>query len=218
MTGCTNNAGVSSGAASHSQSPASASNTAQASFNTKIILTPEAADTAISQKDADIIKNVIVSRLTGCGFNEYEMDYDAAQKISLSINTDSAGKNLDLLNGLCKAGKITFCDENNTVLMDNSDIKGANVEKGQNGENEINLFFTDEGAKKLADITAKLIGQHMDIYMDGSLLTSPAIIDTINGGQAAISPGDNEMKNINNIAVMMNSGALPYNLKATVVK
>lgn len=76
----------------------------------------------------------------------------------------------------------------------------------------VQLQFNDAGAKAMRDFTSTHIGQQMLIYLDGELLQAPVVRDTIPNGVGVIT-GYASFDDANAIAVALNSGALPLDLR-----
>jgi preprotein translocase subunit SecD len=68
------------------------------------------------------------------------------------------------------------------------------------------------GAKKFGDATAKLIGQQLAIVLDGIVQSAPTVQSAITGGQGEIT-GSFSAQEAKNLAVVLNSGALPVELQ-----
>jgi preprotein translocase subunit SecD len=67
------------------------------------------------------------------------------------------------------------------------------------------------GSKKFADITTKLIGERLAIVLDGTVQSAPTVQSAITGGQGEIT-GNFSAQEAKNLAVVLNSGALPVEL------
>jgi len=76
------------------------------------------------------------------------------------------------------------------TVMDGSRIDRKSVILGTNkamSMPELTFSFNREGAGMFAEITARNKGKKLGIYLDGQLLTSPTVIETIKDGQVMIS-------------------------------
>ena len=73
------------------------------------------------------------------------------------------------------------------VLLDSSDLKNAKA--GVDGLQQpiIEIKFTDDGAKRFADVTGKNVGERLAIVIDGRLYSAPQINASITGGEAQIN-------------------------------
>ena len=75
----------------------------------------------------------------------------------------------------------------NHVLLDQTALKSAVLRKDSFGYPEVVVTFTEEGAKRLADITQQCIGRRLAIVIDRQLYTAPEIRGQITTGTAVIS-------------------------------
>ena len=78
------------------------------------------------------------------------------------------------------------------------------------------LTFSEEGQKKFAEATEKLVGQTLSIYLDTECITAPTVQSKIDSNTAIITMGDgtySEMKaQAEEYAMLIDSGTLPFNL------
>lgn len=73
-------------------------------------------------------------------------------------------------------------------LLDRSSLKSAAVEKDPlTGASEVQLTFTDQGAKRFAEVTRDHVGQRLAIVIDGKVHSAPKVMAEIPGGKVAIS-------------------------------
>ena len=109
-------------------------------------------------------KKILSKRLEKLGVNNYiikldEENGDIIIELSENENTDA------ILSNLVTVGKFEIVDsQTQEVLMDNSDIKLSNVMYGANNTGTtagtmvyLNIEFTQEGSKKLEDISTKYV-------------------------------------------------------------
>lgn len=73
---------------------------------------------------------------------------------------------------------------------------------------QIEVDFSGEGAKLLAQITERNIGKPLAIFLDGELISAPAVREKITGGRAVIS-GQFTVEEARNLSALLNAGALP---------
>ncbi len=75
------------------------------------------------------------------------------------------------------------------------------------------LELNDQGAKKFAEATGRLIGQTINIYMDEALISWPTVGTQITNGHAQIEHlGSLEAASA--LANKINAGSLPFSLVA----
>ena len=112
---------------------------------------------------------------------------------------------------------MEFKDENGTVHLTGNDLKDAKEQIGQNKQFMVAIEFTDEGAKKFADLTTMNVGRHIGIYLDGEQLTNPVVNEPITGGKAVIT-GSRTLDEAKNLAILLRSGALPVKVNVLEVR
>lgn len=94
-----------------------------------------------------------------------------------------------------------------------SDLKKATVTFDPNtNAPQIGLQFTDEGGEKFAAITKRNIGRPLAIFLDEQPISAPLVNETITGGEAVIT-GQFTLDEAKNLAIQLNSGALPVPVK-----
>jgi len=88
-------------------------------------------------------------------------------------------------------------------------LKSARVSfENLTGESQVNITFDDEGKKLFSEITTKNIGKPLAIFLDGNMISAPTVNEAITGGEAVIS-GSFSIKEAKELAMRLNSGALP---------
>lgn len=89
------------------------------------------------------------------------------------------------------------------------DLKRAQVTfSSQTGEPEVSLEFNGEGAKKFGEITRRLVGKPLAIFLDNFPITWPRVNTEIADGRAAIT-GSFDRDTARTLALQLNAGALP---------
>ncbi len=73
------------------------------------------------------------------------------------------------------------------VLLDSSDVKNATAGVNRLGQPIIDMKLTEDGAKRLAEVTRKNVGERLAIVIDGKLYSAPRINSAITGGEAQIT-------------------------------
>jgi preprotein translocase subunit SecD len=98
-----------------------------------------------------------------------------------------------------------------------ADLKKADVtfNQSQGGTQtgpQVSVQFTEEGAKKFADITSRNVGNILPIFLDNELISAPVVQQTIEGGDAVIT-GQYTTEEAKAFSVQLNAGALPVPIK-----
>ncbi len=113
-------------------------------------------------------------------------------------------------------------DEKKRIILQGTDIVEATAEPAQQGGGfEVGLKLSDEGAKKFAEATARLVGKPIAIYMDNKQISAPVVSTAITGGNARITLNgtdvDKQKDEAKELAGLIKSGALPFKLEAKQV-
>lgn len=77
---------------------------------------------------------------------------------------------------------------------------------------QIEIQFSDEGAGLFEELTAKNVGRPLAIFLDEAVVSSPVVQEKISGGRAVIS-GQFTIPEAQNLAGLLNAGALPASVK-----
>lgn len=88
-------------------------------------------------------------------------------------------------------------------------LKRASVQFDPNtNAPNVSLQFDADGGKIFGDLTARLVGQPIGIFLDGKAISTPNVNQAIYGGQAVIT-GDFTLDEAKLLAQRLNAGALP---------
>jgi preprotein translocase subunit SecD len=82
----------------------------------------------------------------------------------------------------------------------------------QDNQPVVNIQFDSEGGQKFARMTQQNTGKLFAIILDGQVISAPRINEPILGGASQIS-GSFSVESANQLAIALNSGALPVDLK-----
>ena len=107
--------------------------------------------------------------------------------------------------------------KNPIVVKDRPLITGDMLEKAQgtfdsNQQPVVSFKFNAQGARRFADVTRENIGHRFAAVLDDKVITAPVIKGVIPGGQGQIE-GNFTAEEANDLAVLLNAGALPVPLK-----
>ena len=152
-------------------------------------------------------------QLKAQGYSDEAQVYQEG-KNRINIDIPGATDANAILEELGEPGTLEFADENGNVLLTGDDVKTATA--GMTNENNkkeyvIELNFTEAGARKFAEATKNNVGKRIFIIYNNDVISSPNVKETINGGQASISPIES-YEEANNIASTIRIGALPVKL------
>lgn len=94
-----------------------------------------------------------------------------------------------------------------------ADLKRASVSPGAGpGTWAISFELKSEAAKRFGDLTSRLMGKPLGIFLDGNLISAPIVRSAITGGNGEIT-GDFTVEEAQDLAVQLNAGALPVPVK-----
>ncbi len=114
-----------------------------------------------------------------------------------------------------QTAELKFITETGEEVVTGKDLRRANVNFANSGADsgiQVALEFNEEGAKKFAAATEKNIGKRIIILLDNEPIQTPTVQTAIPDGKAVIT-GYNDVQSARNIALQLNSGALPVPLK-----
>ena len=96
-----------------------------------------------------------------------------------------------------------------------ADLRRAQVTFGSSGTNtgpQVAIEFTQEGAKKFAEVTRRNVGKPLAIFLDDVLVSAPTVQQEILGGSAVIT-GEFSLDEAKSLSIQLNAGALPVPVK-----
>ncbi|MBE3553934.1 MAG: protein translocase subunit SecD, partial [Thermicanus sp.] len=155
-------------------------------------------------------KDVLERRISVLGVAEPDISIEYPDRIRIQLagvtNQEEARKIL------ATEAHLTFRDMSGKVLMTGADLKegGAGVGFDNLGKPLVTLKLKDAG--KFEKITKDYLGQQIGIYLDENLLQAPWVESVIPGGEATIT-GQESVQAAQELAGLLNAGALPVKLK-----
>ncbi len=170
----------------------------------------EAEDTVEAPVNDDAMQRVVKimeKRVNELGLTEPIIQREGERRVIIELpgikDPDKA------INTIGKTAMLEFKDEDGNTVLNGMDLKDAQAATNQqNGQNVVNLEFSEDGAKKFADLTSKNVGRTIAILLDGEVLTAPNVREPILGGKAEIT-GQKTLEEAQQLAVLLRSGALP---------
>lgn len=100
-----------------------------------------------------------------------------------------------------------------SVNIDGRDLKKAEVAFDPNtGQPMVAFELTDEGGKKFAEVSTRLVGKRLAIFLDSSILSAPVVKTPITEGKGSIT-GNFTRDEAKNLALNLSAGALPVPIK-----
>ncbi len=181
------------------------------------VFSPDKEGVEITSEDMDAAKSIIETRLVNNNITDYEVfaDNDNHQ-IIVRFPWAADESNFDAASAVQELGEtamLTFCEgeTQETVILSGTDVKQATAGVDEDGNYVVYLDFDENGTKKFATATQKLVGKTISIWMDETLLSAPSVNEAITGGTAYIT-GMEDDKMAKELADKINAGSLPFAL------
>lgn len=191
---------------------------------------PEGFDATDAQMLA--AESVIKQRLVTQNITDYEVYTDTSKdRIIVRFpwkDDESSKKPEEAIRELGETALLTFREEANVdaaglpigvtlenVVLEGKDVKSASAVIDSKTSNPVvALELTDEGAKKFAEATTRLVGKKISIWMDDTMISDPVVQTAITDGNAIINGGSVPFTaaQATELANKINGGALPFKL------
>lgn len=173
----------------------------------------EAVDTPEAKVDDDAVQRVIKiieRRINELGLTEPIVQRQGERRIIVELpGVKDPERAIELIG---KTAMLEFQNESGMTVLTGKDLKDARSQIDQGKQNLVAIEFTDEGAKKFADLTAQNIGKRIAILLDKQVLTNPSVQEAIPGGKAVIT-GSRTLEEAQRLAILLRSGALPVKVE-----
>lgn len=182
----------------------------------------QAEDTSIEDFDTKMDGAMVVlrNRLDSKGFTEATITRQGNDKIRVEIPINNSSEITDPTEVTAFIGSpahLEFVGPDGEVIMEGKDIETAYVSQGESGDYVVAFRLTDEGATKFAEATSKFLNQTISIVLDDTTISAPTVNSVIAGGSGIIE-GKFTYESAENLALQIESGALPIELKETEVR
>jgi preprotein translocase subunit SecD len=158
---------------------------------------------------------VLRRRLDAQGYTEATVTQQGSNRIRVEIpNVDNPN---DVLSIIGTPAKLEFTEPNGTVVIQGKDVVKATAVSTVEEGPVVNLELTSEGAAAFAEATSRLVGQSITIKLDGEQISAPIVQTAITDGKCMINK-ISTMAEAQNLAVLIESGALPLDLEQLEVR
>lgn len=181
----------------------------QGGFEILYVAEPFEAGAQVTRDSLRETARSLEQRVDALGVSEPEITPEGADRIRVKIAGVHDEEEVRAILG--KPADLTFRGPDGTKEMIGSDFVqgGAKVEFNQAGQPYISLQV--KNAEKFRDVTQRLIGQPLAIYLDEEMLSAPYVQNVIANGQASIT-GTYTFDEAKQLADVINLGALPLKL------
>lgn len=183
----------------------------------------QAADTSVDDFDEKMDGAMLVlrDRLDAKGFTEATVTRQGTDRIRVEIPINSTSEMQDpneVAEFIGTPAKLEFVDPNGETILEGGDIQKAEaVQNSQTLEYAVSFELTQEGAEKFAEATQEFLNQTIAITIDGETISAPTVNSVIANGRGEIT-GDFTMEEAQDLAMQIESGALPLDLQEIEVR
>lgn len=182
----------------------------QGGFEILYVVEPLEANQEVTTDLLKATAQMVEKRINIGGVTEPDVSIELPNRIRVKIATQTADQ--DKLRSLIgKPAVLEFRNEAGEVLFRGADLAPGGASVGYDNLNKPLVVLKFKDPKKLEDVTRTYVGRLMPIYLDENLLTNPRIQQAITGGTATIT-GDYTVESAQELASILNSGALPAKL------
>ena len=171
----------------------------------------QADETEVEDFEAKMTSTVgiLTSRLTRQGFTEATVTRQGNDRIRVEIpNVSDPNQVLEIIG---TPAQLYFVDEAGNNIMEGSMIENAYASQDENGKPCVAFKLDSEGSAIFAKATAENINKVISITLDGEVISAPTVNSVIAGGEGVIT-GDFTAEEVQSLATLILSGALPLSL------
>jgi len=172
------------------------------------------ADT-VTPEELNSVKSLLDLRVNKIGVSETVTTTEGTKRVRIDI--PGVFNSSEIVTNLQTTGNLTFTDPDGNVVLTGSDVTSASAMLDATSKPIVSLVLNATGTEKFKAATEKLIGKSITIKMDDEVLSAPTVNDVIGDGNAMIT-GMESVEVAQNLANIINSGALPYPVKAVQVQ
>ncbi|WP_081590092.1 protein translocase subunit SecD [Brevibacillus massiliensis] len=160
----------------------------------------------------DLLKataSMVEKRVNVGGVQEPEVTIENPDRVRVKLAGVTDQEKMRSLIG--KPAVLTFRDEQGNIVLQGSDLAPGGAKVGFDDLKRPKILLKFANASKFADVTKNNLGKTVAIYLDDQMLTNPRINSVITGGNAEIT-GSYTLQEANELAGILNAGALPSKL------
>ena len=164
----------------------------------------------VTEQDMTQLVAVIRQRVDKLGVAEPTIQRQGKKRIIVELPAVKDSETAIQLIG--QTASLKFMDETGKVLLDGKNLKKAQAGMDQTNGAIVSLEFDSVGAEKFAAATAANVGKRIAIMLDTNVISAPVVNQAISGGKAQIE-GMESAEAAQQLAILLNSGALPVDIK-----
>ncbi|GBG08721.1 protein translocase subunit SecD [Paenibacillus agaridevorans] len=172
---------------------------------------PYEGGVAVTPESLKQTANSLQKRVDASGLVEPEITTEGANRIRVKL--PGVENEEEVRNLLAKPINLTFRAPDGEIMLTGTDF----VENAAGLEfNELNrpvVTIKLKNAKKFEEVTSKLVGQTMSIYLDEQEISSPRVNQVIASDSAVIEMGNSSTQEARELRDLINMGSLPLKLE-----
>lgn len=184
------------------------------------VFSPSISDDKITNEDMAAAKAIIETRLVGNNITDYEVFADNVNhQIIVRFPWSSDQTDFDPRKEIAELGETAVLSfrqgdsASGALLVEGKHVaKAAAAYDTQNGHH-VTLKFDSIGAQKFAEATRQNLNKPISIWMDDTQISAPTVNSVISNGEAIIT-GNFTSEDASSLANQINSGSLPFSIKA----
>ena len=116
-----------------------------------------------------------------------------------------------------QTAQLEIQDPFGQTVLTGADLADAHLGRDELGRPAVDVTFTEEGARKFAQLTTLWQGYQIPHLLDGELLVAPVVQEPITQGRGIIT-GNFTLEEARHLAIQLKSGALPVPLEPVEVR
>ncbi len=169
--------------------------------------------------------SIINNRINGLGVSEPDVRLEGSNRIAVELPGVKDPE--EAVRTIGTTAKMEFVRvDTGEVVVNGSHLKDAQPSTDDRATDAnrrfvVSLTFDDEGTKAFGAATTDLVNKYSEgdpnraiaIVLDDQVISAPGIQNAITNGQAQISGGFATFQDASNLAIQLNSGALPIDLE-----
>lgn len=178
----------------------------------------EAKDTEankVDDQDMQQLVSVIRERVDKLGVSEPTIQRQGKRRLIVELpEIKDAQRAVEVIG---QTASLEFRDEQGNLILTGKDLKKAQAGLTEGNQPEVALQFDKSGTDKFAKATKENVGKVIYILLDENIISSPVVQEEIPNGRARIT-GLRDPQEAQNLAILLNSGALPVDLEVLEVR
>ncbi|QQS38877.1 protein translocase subunit SecD [Candidatus Woesebacteria bacterium] len=167
------------------------------------------------------LKSVIESRVNFFGISEPNVQSSTFEgKDRIIVELPGVSNTTEAIDLIGQTAQLSFVEvvEGDEPSLVPTDLTGADLKSSYVTNDNVDakpvvaLEFTEDGAKKFSDITARNVGKRLAMILDNEVVSAPVVSAHITNGSAVID-GEFTLESAKNLTIQLNAGALPVPIK-----